>query len=247
MSERKKSGVSAAAASRSTTIYNSHSGIDAAKRMVFLLTYIENDMITQVKDIDAKTEEEFKNEKERLVNLGRTRINEIVAKHEKDVTIRRKVGMSQIKNKARLLLLGAMSELVSRVLAETRSKLSMITEKEARYKPFLERLILQGLYLMLDEDVVITCRRKDLALVKDALTVAAKKFKQETRIDGHVAVDQEHFLPDESGGGVELTTTRGKMKVSNTLESRLELVMRKMLPEIRSGLFGVNPNRKFKD
>ncbi|XP_065304343.1 V-type proton ATPase subunit E 1-like [Dermacentor albipictus] len=247
MSERRKSASSSAKASKSTTSALSHSGIDAAKRMAFLLTYIENDINSKVKEIDAKTDDEFKAEKERVLTLERKRIQDIVTKREKVVERMRKIQTSQMKNAARLRVLGAMSELVSRVLAEARSKLTAITEKEDRYKPFLERLILQGLYMLLDKDVVITCRRKDLKLVQAALPVAAKTFAAKTRIAGNVVVDQERFLPDECGGGVELTTTRGKKKVTNTLESRLELVTRKTLPQIRAGLFGANRNRKFKD
>lgn len=247
MSEKKKSGGSTATASKSKTPALSHSGIDAAKRMAFLVTYIENDITSKVKEIDAKTDDEFKAEKERTLTQERKRINDIVARREKVVERTRKIQTSQIKNAARLRVLGSMNELVSRVLAEARSKLAVITEKEDRYKPFLERLILQGLYMMLDKDVVVTCRRKDLKLVQSALTVAAKKFAMDTKIEGNVVVDQEHFLPDECGGGVELTTMRGKKKVSNTLESRLELVTRKTLPQIRAGLFGPNPNRKFTD
>lgn len=36
-------------------------------------------------------------------------------------------------------------------------------------------------------------------------------------------------------------------QISNTLESRLELIAQQLLPEIRTALFGRNPNRKFTD
>lgn len=39
----------------------------------------------------------------------------------------------------------------------------------------------------------------------------------------------------------------GKIKVTNTLESRLDLISRQLLPEIRVALFQRNPNRKFDD
>ncbi len=35
--------------------------------------------------------------------------------------------------------------------------------------------------------------------------------------------------------------------MDNTLEARLNMVAQKMLPQIRSALFGPNPNRKFND
>lgn len=48
-------------------------------------------------------------------------------------------------------------------------------------------------------------------------------------------------------GGVEVFAQNGKIKVTNTLESRLNLISQQLLPEIRVALFARNPNRKFDD
>lgn len=48
-----------------------------------------------------------------------------------------------------------------------------------------------------------------------------------------------------SCGGVEMLTKGNRIKISNTLEARLEMLAQQMLPEIRAMLFGANPNRKF--
>ncbi len=50
-----------------------------------------------------------------------------------------------------------------------------------------------------------------------------------------------------SAGGVELYTLKGKIKVDNTLEARLGMVAEMSLPQVRTSLFGTNPNRKFSD
>ena len=50
-----------------------------------------------------------------------------------------------------------------------------------------------------------------------------------------------------SCGGVELIANKGKIKVTNTLESRLELISQQLLPEVRVALFGRNVNRKYDD
>lgn len=39
-----------------------------------------------------------------------------------------------------------------------------------------------------------------------------------------VTIDQSDFLPAECAGGVEMTAQGGRIKVSSTLESRLELI-----------------------
>lgn len=50
-----------------------------------------------------------------------------------------------------------------------------------------------------------------------------------------------------SCGGIEAFSQQGKIKVTNTLESRLDLISQQLLPEVRVALFGRNPNRKFDD
>ena len=40
---------------------------------------------------------------------------------------------------------------------------------------------------------------------------------------------------------------KGKIKISNTLEARLTMMAELMLPQVRTALFGPNPNRKFMD
>jgi len=48
-------------------------------------------------------------------------------------------------------------------------------------------------------------------------------------------------------GGVEVMTPDGRLRVVNTLDSRLELMSKQMIPELREILFGSNVNRKFND
>ena len=46
-----------------------------------------------------------------------------------------------------------------------------------------------------------------------------------------------------STGGIEILAFKGKIKVDNTLEARLEMISRQILPGVRSKLFGANPSR----
>lgn len=62
-----------------------------------------------------------------------------------------------------------------------------------------------------------------------------------------VTVDQNDFLPADCAGGIELFAKGGKIRVSSTLESRLDLIAAKMLPNLRNKLFGENKNRRFYD
>ena len=50
-----------------------------------------------------------------------------------------------------------------------------------------------------------------------------------------------------SAGGIEMYAHKGKIKVDNTLEARLQMIAENTMPQIRTALFGANENRKFND
>lgn len=72
-------------------------------------------------------------------------------------------------------------------------------------------------------------------------------YKDTVKTNLEVRIDQDNYLSPEFAGGIELYNARGNIKVSNTLESRLDLMAQQMMPEVRVALFGANPNRKFLD
>ena len=59
-----------------------------------------------------------------------------------------------------------------------------------------------------------------------------------------VQIDQGAYLSKEIAGGVEIYS---KIKVSNTLESQLDLIAQQMMPEVQGALYGANANRKLSD
>ena len=80
-----------------------------------------------------------------------------------------------------------------------------------------------------------------------AIPVAVEQYKKATRAKVVVDVGQSNFLPDECSGGVILYDKTRSISVSNTFESRLELLSKQMIPEIRGILFGQSLTRKFYD
>uniref|UniRef100_A0A2K6QH09 V-type proton ATPase subunit E n=1 Tax=Rhinopithecus roxellana TaxID=61622 RepID=A0A2K6QH09_RHIRO len=89
--------------------------------------------------------------------------------------------------------------------------------------------------------------KQDFPLVKAAVQKAIPMYKIATKNDVDVQIDQESYLPEDIAGGVEIYNGDCKIKVSNTLESRLDLIAQQMIPEVRGALFGANANRKFLD
>lgn len=99
----------------------------------------------------------------------------------------------------------------------------------------------------MENNVLLRVREKDQKLIQSILPTVNEEYKKKCGKDIFAKIDTEVFLPADTCGGIELLSNRGKIKISNTLESRLELIASQLVPEIRIALFGRNPNRKFND
>ena len=91
------------------------------------------------------------------------------------------------------------------------------------------------------------CRKQDLKIVKQAIDPAVDQYKKATRTKVEVELNQINFLPESCAGGVILYDKTRSISVCNTFESRLELLSKQMIPEIRGIMFGRSLTRKFYD
>jgi V-type H+-transporting ATPase subunit E len=223
------------------------SDADVQKQIKHMMAFIDQEANEKAEEIDAKAEEEFNIEKGHLVQQQRVKIMEYYERKEKQIELNKKIQTSNLLNTARLKVLKAREDHIKTLLGETQKKLNVLTNDTNGYKKLLEGLIAQGLFQLIEESVVVRCRKKDLPLVQEAAEKAASAYKNAAKKDIRVTVDSESFLSAEISGGVELIAQKGKIKIVNTLESRLELISQQMLPELKELLFGENPNRKFRD
>ncbi|XP_069759829.1 V-type proton ATPase subunit E 1 isoform X2 [Narcine bancroftii] len=212
-----------------------------------MMAFIEQEANEKAEEIDAKAEEEFNIEKGRLVQTQRLKIMEYYEKKEKQIEQQKKIQMSNLLNQARLKVLKARDDLISDLLNEARQTLSRVAKDPSRYQTLLDGLVLQGFYQLLEPVVIIRCCKQDVSLVKTSISKNLPIYKSSINKGIEIHIDQENFLPEDIAGGIEMYNSTGKIKVSNTLESRLELIAQQMMPEIRVALFGANQNRKFLD
>jgi len=223
------------------------SDADVAKQIKHRMAFIEQEANEKAEEIDAKAEEEFNIEKGRLVQQQRIKIMEYYERKEKQVELQKKIQQSNMLNAARLKVLKAREDHVGTVLDEAKKRLVEITKDQGKYKGMMQGLITQGLLQLLEMNVLLRCRQADLALVESVVAPATAAYKEKTGKDCNVKVDQESFLNPNVGGGIDLLAQRGKIKISNTLDARLDMLARQMVPEIRTNLFGRNMNRRFTD
>ncbi|XP_076304523.1 V-type proton ATPase subunit E-like isoform X1 [Tachypleus tridentatus] len=198
-------------------------------------------------DVKKQAEEEFNIEKGHLVQDQRVKIMQYYEKKEKQIKLQKKIQSSNMLNQARLKVLKAREDHIRNVLDEARKHLGDLTRDQSQYQKILHRLIVQALLQMLEKEVIIFCRQQDFIVVQNSVTPALEEYCKTTSMDCKVVVDPENFLPSDMCGGVELIAQRGKIKISNTLEKRLEMISQKLLPDIRTALFGNNSNRRFMD
>jgi len=212
-----------------------------------MMAFIEQEANEKAEEIDAKAEEEFNIEKGRLVQEQRLKIMDFYEKKEKQVELQRRIQNSHMQNQARLKVLKAREEHIKNVIEEARHKLFEVTKDPNLYQKVLQKLIAQGLFQLLEKEVIIRCRQQDVRLAQNAMNGAVQEYKEATGRDVVLKLETDNFIASDTCGGVEMRSNQGKTKIINTLESRLELISQQLLPSVRVALFGRNPNRKFND
>ncbi|XP_023609304.1 V-type proton ATPase subunit E 1-like isoform X2 [Myotis lucifugus] len=200
------------------------SDADMQKQIKHMMAFIEQEANEKAEEIDAKAEEEFNIEKGRFVQTQRLKIMEYYEKKEKQIEQQKKIQMSNMMNQARLKVLRARDDLITDLLNEAKQRLGKVVKDTTRCQVLLDGLVLQA-----------------------AVQKAIPMYKIATNKAVDVQIDQEVYLPEEIAGGVEIYNGDRKIKVSNTLESQLDLIAQQMMPEVRGALFGANANRKFLD
>lgn len=223
------------------------SDADVQKQIKHMMAFIEQEANEKAEEIDAKAEEEFNIEKGRLVQQQRLKIMEYYERKEKQVELLKKIQSSNMLNQARLKALKVREDHVRNVLEEARRRLGEVTRNPSKYTEILNLLIVQGLLQLLETNVTIRVREVDQSIVEGVLHGVAAKYKDTTGKEVTVKVDTENFLSPDMTGGVELQAQKGRIKIANTLEARLDLIAQQLVPEVRGALFGRNPNRKFAD
>lgn len=223
------------------------SDADVQKQIKHMMAFIEQEANEKAEEIDQKAEEEFNIEKGRLVQNQRLKIMEYYERKEKQVELQKKIQSSNMLNQARLKALKVREDHVRNVLDEARKQLISSVKDVNRYRDILSKLMLQALFQMMEPDVLIKTRESDASLVSSIFPDVLVKYKEASGKDLQLKLDTENYLPGDCAGGIELSSGRGRIKVVNTLESRLDLISAQLIPQIRTALFGRNINRKFAD
>lgn len=197
----------------------------------------------KAREIKVKADEEFAIEKAKLVKQEQQAIDAQYEKKLKGAEVAQKIAQSTLTNKSRLKLLQQREEHLQDLFNSARTEILQLAADEGRYVQFLQSAIVQGFLQLLEPEVTVHAREKDVDIARRAAEAAAKQY---TEVSGRsVSPTVQGTLSNDIAGGVKLNSGNQRITLDNTLDERLRLLEDSMLPEIRNNLFGANPNRKF--
>jgi len=225
---------------------------EANKQITQMISFILAEATDRANDIQKKGEEEFSIEVHRIITEQKEKVRSGYEKKSKQIETSYAIAKSMAINKQRLEKIKARQEVLTKLSDEVRGKLSQEVKGD-QYKAYLSKLIVQGLLMLLEENVRIRCRETDKAVVQSVLASASSEYckviKDETGAEKKCAltIDETQFLSGSAVagkdgpsclGGVVLATSDGKITIDNTIDLRLRLVIEQDKPAIRKLLFG---------
>jgi len=214
------------------------------KQIQQMMNFILNEAKDKAEEIEAKALEDFNIEKLKLVQQMKEKIRGEFTRKAKQVETQRAIARSTAINNSRLQKIAARQEVIGNLTQDVKAKLGNVTSNEAQYKKLLTDLIVQGLLMMIEDEVTVRVRQSDAKVAASCLDAAAAKYaqliKEQTGVSKRVklTMDSTPLKPAPAClGGVFLTAMGGALKLDNTLDARLQLQMDNDKPAIRQILF----------
>eukprot|EP00250_Pteridium_aquilinum_P008544 c18027_g1_i1 orf=255-962(-) len=221
--------------------------VDVSLQLQQMVAFIRQEALEKAQEISVSCEEEFNILKQQILETEQRKIKQEYERKEKQMEIRKKIEYSMQLNNSRLRVLQAQDDLVQDIKKGAQKQIYDFSSNQRAYKNLIKDLIVQGLIKLKEPFLVLQCRHADLGLVKSVLQLAKDRYA--AKMKAHppdVVVDEKIFLPadDESSplgrtcaGGIVLTSKDGRIICDNTLDSRLEVTFKQILPEIRRRIF----------
>lgn len=213
--------------------------------------FIINEAKDKAEEISSKALQEFSVEKLKIVNSTKERIRQEYARKVKQIETQAAIARSTAINKSRLEKIKARQDMLVQLGEDSKVQLVQELKSEAVQKQFITKLIVQGLLMLMEDDVQVRCRAVDNTMVESVLASAAAEYSKvllaETGLQRKVklSLDKDVKLPPPPGtdphssclGGVVLVCHNGTITIDNTIDSRLALVLEQAKPTIRELLF----------
>lgn len=220
---------------------------ESSRQLQQMVAFIKQEALEKAEEISVSGEEEFNIIKQQVLEAEQRKIKQEYERKEKQMEIRKKIEYSMQLNASRLKVLQAQDNLVHDIKKAAQKQIYTFSTNHQAYKQLLKDLIVQGLLKLKEPSLLLRCRQADMGLVKSVLQFAKDKYAAKTKAHPpEVIVDENTFLPADDdlsnpgrkcAGGVVLASRDGRIVCDNTLDSRLEVTFKQILPEIRKRFF----------
>lgn len=228
---------------------------EADRQIKQMIAFIRQEAKEKAEEIRTKTNEDKTIEKLKYKNSETIKLREEFERKRKEKLTEKRIHRSTKINEARFKVMQKRNDLLINLKQEILESLCKVS-KNPSYPTFIRYLIVEGLTHIMEEDVEVQCRKEDVEIVDAELKTAKQEFeklvKREVGLVPKIQLrrrEDEYLPPAPSStskgvscrGGVVLFACRRKIKLSNTLESRLEHAFQDNKPVTRALLFGVRP------
>ena len=192
----------------------------------------------------SQTEHDFNLEKQTLVHEAKLSVQDDFRKKEKDREVQERISRSAEIGECRVKKMKLRDDLLNTLISEAGAKCAVVA-RGSNYPQLLQKLIVQALIKIEENEVIVYCRKEDLNVVTKVLPAAVEEYVQIMTRESTVKLSpivtlnpvRENDLAESTYGGVMLTADSGKIVCDNTMASRLGLVYEELLPSIRAILF----------
>eukprot|EP01056_Protomagalhaensia_sp_Gyna25_P000210 Protomagalhaensia_sp_Gyna_25__209@NODE_109_length_5208_cov_543_113755_g86_i0_p4_GENE_NODE_109_length_5208_cov_543_113755_g86_i0NODE_109_length_5208_cov_543_113755_g86_i0_p4_ORF_typecomplete_len232_score60_34vATPsynt_E/PF01991_18/5e59DUF885/PF05960_11/0_013Par3_HAL_N_term/PF12053_8/5e03Par3_HAL_N_term/PF12053_8/0_27DUF4886/PF16227_5/0_024DUF4886/PF16227_5/1_3e03ATPsynt_B/PF00430_18/59ATPsynt_B/PF00430_18/0_39DUF4570/PF15134_6/0_22DUF4570/PF15134_6/7_2e02DUF1104/PF06518_11/1_5DUF1104/PF06518_11/5_ len=224
---------------------------ESQKQIDQMVKFILNEAKDKASEIEAKSMEDFNIEKLKLLQQMKDKVRQDYKKKAKQLETEKAIARSTAINKARLKKIAARQMKIQEAVKSAQRSLTDLSKDSHKYPKLLTDLIVQAMLRLLENEVMVVCRKEDEVLIQDCMAQAEKKYKQIVQEAGVQAACKSHlntkrYLPAGNAtvegaktcsGGVILTSMDGKIVCDNTLDARLDLVVQECLPQLRKILY----------
>jgi len=229
---------------------------EADRQIKQMIAFIRQEAKEKSEEIRQKTVEDKTIEKLSFKAKESKIIREEFEKLRKDKLTQKKIHRSTKINEARFKVMEKRNNLLVNLKQNILDDLVKVS-KNSDYGTFIRYCIVEGLTIIMEDNVEVICRKEDEKVVQDELKAAKEEYiklvKRECGVSPPITLNMssvKKYLPPAPSasnrgascrGGIVLSARRGKITLSNTVESRLDHAFLDQKPTMRKMLFGTRP------
>jgi len=215
---------------------------DTERRIKQMVAFIRQEARDKAEEIEVRAKEECNVEVMKMTDREKAKMREEFKQREKRIEIENKITKQKVLDGYRMELLKAEDNKKTELKEMVEKRFASVTKNSGKYKEFLKQAMIQAFLLIWDEEeVTVSCRKQDQSIVKSLMQPAMDEVKSRAQKECNTSLKMKanfNNKPVKCSGGVIVSARGGKVVCDNTLDARLNIVMRTELPMVRERLFG---------